>query len=108
MNESQVIAAMTALSQNTRLRILRYLVVRGPQGATAGEISETVKATSSRASFHLASLSRAGLISAKRNSRNIIYKVNFQAMGDLVNYLVDDCCQNNATVVACCAPIASD
>ena len=102
MQESQVIEALGALSQQTRLRILRYLVTKGADGATAGEVGQTVNASSSRASFHLSSLTRAGLIGATRRSRNIVYRVNFSAMGGLLSYLVKDCCQNDKTVVACC------
>ena len=103
MNESQVTTALAALSQQTRLRILRYLVTQGPAGATAGDIGKKVEASSSRASFHLAALTQADLITATRRSRHIIYAVDFTAMGALIGYLVKDCCNNNAQVVACCA-----
>ena len=105
MNESQVIKALAALSQETRLRILRYLVTKGATGASAGEIGQAVDASSSRSSFHLSALSRAGLITSTRKSRNIIYRVDFGAVGAMIGYLVKDCCKSHADVIACCTDI---
>lgn len=104
MNENQVVAALSALSQETRLRMVRYLVTQGPNGASAGDVAEAAGASSSRASFHLNALAQAGLITATRASRSIIYRVDFSAMGALIAYLIEDCCQNDPAVVSCCAP----
>jgi len=84
------------------LRILRFLVGKGDAGASAGDVGRFVNASSSRASFHLASLSGAGLITATRKSRSIIYRVDFAAVGSLMGYLVKDCCQSHAAVTSCC------
>ncbi|MDG1971653.1 MAG: helix-turn-helix transcriptional regulator [Paracoccaceae bacterium] len=105
MNENQVVAALSALSQETRLRMVRYLVTKGGEGAAAGEVAKAAGASSSRASFHLNALSQAGLITATRASRSIIYRVDFAAMGGLIGYLIEDCCQNDPTIVSCCAPL---
>ncbi|MEP3045893.1 MAG: metalloregulator ArsR/SmtB family transcription factor [Roseibium sp.] len=102
MDENGALAAFSAISSATRLRILKILVRAGDSGMTAGQIAETVEATPSRASFHLASLAEAGLVTSSRQSRRIIYSVDFAAMGGLVRYLMEDCCNNNATVMACC------
>ncbi len=102
MNEADTISALAALAQETRLRIVKYLVTKGPDGAAAGEISEVVDAAASRASFHLATLEDAGLILSERQSRSIVYRVDFDQIGALMKYLIEDCCQNNADVRACC------
>ncbi|MVO15472.1 ArsR/SmtB family transcription factor [Parasedimentitalea huanghaiensis] len=102
MDESQVIDALGALAQETRLRILRFLVTKGSDGASAGEIGEAVDAASSRASFHLSTLANAGLVTAERKSRHIIYRVNFDAVGGMIGYLINDCCGNHQAVIACC------
>lgn len=103
MNEAQVIEAMGALAQETRLRILTFLVTKGGAGANAGEIGEAVDASSSRASFHLSNLAKAGLVTSERQSRNIIYRVDFDAMAGMIGYLVKDCCESNEKVVSSCA-----
>lgn len=102
MKEEHVITALGALAQETRLRILRFLVVAGPSGATAGDVGAHVGASPSRASFHLSALSDAGLITATRASRHVIYYVDFDAMGRLIGYLVRDCCKDDPRVKRCC------
>lgn len=104
MNESQAIDALSALSQETRLQMLRFLVARGAEGAPAGEIGAAVGSSSSRSSFHLSALTRAGLLTATKQSRQVIYRANFAALGALVGYLVQDCCGGHAQVLACCQP----
>ncbi|MBO6509100.1 MAG: winged helix-turn-helix transcriptional regulator [Roseibium sp.] len=102
MYESEALAAFSSISSATRLRILKGLVAAGPEGMTAGEIAERVDATPSRASFHLSNMADAGLVVATRQSRQISYRVDFNTMGALVRYLMEDCCQNNEIVRGCC------
>lgn len=104
MKEDAALAALAAMANPTRLRILRALVAAEPQGLTAGQLAEIAQATPSRASFHLSGLADAGLVSSTRHAREITYRVEFAAIGALVDYIIRDCCQNNQTVVACCAP----
>lgn len=102
MNETEALGAFAALSNESRLRVVKSLVEAGPDGLTAGEIAEQIGATPSRASFHLATLADAGLVSSTKESRSVRYAVRFDAMGGLVRYLLDDCCKGNATVRSCC------
>ena len=102
MDESQTLAALAALSQETRLRILRHLIGAGEAGASAGAIAKAVDASSSRVSFHLSTLAGAGLIRSERVSRNIIYRADISAIGGMLSYLLNDCCQGHPDIVACC------
>jgi DNA-binding transcriptional ArsR family regulator len=102
LSESQVITALGALSQQTRLRIVRYLVEKGASGASAGDIAEAMDAAPSRLSFHLTNLAHSGLITSRRQSRHIIYKIDFTALGSLMRYLLTDCCKGHPDVIACC------
>ena len=102
MEQVQAIMALGALAQETRLEIVRFLVPRGAAGASAGEIAQHVGASTSRASFHLANLERAGLIASVRASRRIIYQARFDQLGGLVAYLLEDCCQGIEDVRRCC------
>lgn len=92
MEERQALAAFAALSQETRLRILRLLVVAGPDGLAAGVIAEQAGVSASNVSFHIKELERAGLVSARRESRSILYSVDFGALNGLVRFLMEDCC----------------
>lgn len=92
MEERQALAAFRSLSQETRLRILRLLVVAGPEGLAAGLIAEQAGVSASNVSFHIRELERAGLVSARRESRSILYSVDFDALNGLVRFLMEDCC----------------
>nr|WP_295885818.1 metalloregulator ArsR/SmtB family transcription factor [uncultured Devosia sp.] len=101
MDEQQALDAFGALSQQTRLQMVRALVVAGPEGLSAGMVGEKVGASSSGASFHLANLERAGLVQSRREARSIIYSANFDGLAGLVEFLMMDCCQGRPEI---CAP----
>ena len=101
MDESQAIAAFGALSQETRLRVLRLLVQAGPRGRAAGDIAVAMKVSPSNVSFHLKELEHAGLIAQRREARSIIYAAAYPVIGDLVRFLMQDCCSGHPEI---CAP----
>lgn len=101
MEEIRALAAFSALSQETRLRIVRLLVIAGPKGMPAGAVGEALGGTSSsRLSFHLGHLEQAGLVQSRREGRQIIYSVVHAALADLIRFLMRDCCQNRPEVCA--------
>ena len=102
MNTKRAIPALAALAQETRLAIFRLLVQRGPEGLAAGDIAERLSLPASSLSFHLAQLSHAGMIAQRRQSRSLIYSVDFAAMNDLMGFLTENCCGGNADL---CAPV---
>lgn len=105
LNEQQALDAFGALSQQTRLQMVRVLVVAGPDGLAAGAVGEQVGASSSSASFHLANLERAGLVQSRREARSIIYSANYDVLAGLVDFLMMDCCQGRPEV---CAPVTKE
>jgi ArsR family transcriptional regulator len=92
MEESNIIDALAALAQPTRLRAFRALVEAGPSGLPAGALAERTGVPASTLSSHLGRLEHAGLVSSRRVSRNIFYAVQIDATRALLAYLVDDCC----------------
>jgi ArsR family transcriptional regulator len=101
MDEKQALDAFAALSQETRLQIVRVLVVAGPEGMPAGMIGETLGAKSSRLSFHLTHLEHAGLVQSQREGRSIRYTATYGALAGLIAFLMRDCCQGRPEV---CTP----
>ena len=110
MTKANVVAALAALAQETRLDIFRMLVTRGPEGMPAGEIGDRLKLPSPTLSFHLNQLRHTGLVSSRRQSRLIIYTAKFRTMESLIEYLTENCCtgQMDRTPVPTNASIASD
>jgi ArsR family transcriptional regulator, arsenate/arsenite/antimonite-responsive transcriptional repressor / arsenate reductase (thioredoxin) len=81
-----------ALAQESRIGVLRLLVARGPNGLSAGELSERLGLPASTTSFHLSALERAGLVTATRRGRQIIYALRILAMRELLVFLTEACC----------------
>ena len=104
MDESQALRGFAALSQETRLGIVRRLVRAGPDGLAAGALAEALDASPSNVSFHLKDLEHAGLVTARRESRSIIYAANHETLRDLIAFLMKDCCGGRPEI---CAPAAA-
>ncbi|MDD2914829.1 MAG: metalloregulator ArsR/SmtB family transcription factor [Gallionella sp.] len=102
MQSAQVVKALAALAQPTRLAIYRLLVECGPEGMAAGQLAEKLKVAPATMSFHFKTLSHAGLIESRQEGRFIYYAANFAAMNGMVDYLTENCCGGNAD--ACKVP----
>ncbi|MBW9115695.1 helix-turn-helix transcriptional regulator [Rhizobium cauense] len=98
MDEGQALSSFGALSQQTRLAIVRALVVAGPDGLAAGAIAERMGVSATNVSFHLKELERSGLISQRRVSRSIFYSANYASLADLVKFLMEDCCAGHPAI----------
>jgi ArsR family transcriptional regulator len=101
MESTTALDAFSALSNDTRLGIFRLLVQAGPGGRAAGEIADALGVPASSLSFHLAHLTRAHLITQRRESRSLIYAANFDTMNALIAFMTENCCGG-----ASCAPVA--
>lgn len=92
MKPAQVVEALSALAQPTRLALYRLLVARGPDGMAAGKVSEKLKVSPATLSFHFRTLSHAGLIESRQEGRFIYYAANYTVMNDMLAYLTENCC----------------
>ena len=92
MTENEVVKALGALAQETRLRLFRQLVVAGNQGMTPGLMAERLQVSPTALSFHLKELSHAGLITPRQEGRFIIYAAQFDTMNGLLAFLTENCC----------------
>lgn len=101
MDASHAVAALGALAQEHRLALFRLLVQAGAEGMAAGGIAQSLDVPNSSLSFHLAQLSKAGLIAHERRHRSLIYRADYEAMNALVAYLMENCCAGAADGGAC-------
>jgi ArsR family transcriptional regulator, arsenate/arsenite/antimonite-responsive transcriptional repressor len=99
------IGALGALAHEHRLAVFRLLVEQGPQGLAAGRIAASLRLVPSSLTFHLQSLLRAGLVSRRRESRQLIYSVDFETMNALLAYLTENCCAGSGEAcTSACKP----
>jgi ArsR family transcriptional regulator, arsenate/arsenite/antimonite-responsive transcriptional repressor len=104
----EVVRALGALAQESRLAVFRLLVKRGPEGFSPGILAERLDIPAPTLSFHLKELQNAGLVEVRRESRFLYYSARFDRMKDLVGFLTDQCCsQADETCDADCKPVAA-
>jgi ArsR family transcriptional regulator len=102
MESDGAILALAALAQPTRLDVFRLLVKHEPDGLAAGEVARALAVPQNTMSSHLSILSRAGLISAQRFSRSIVYRADLACLQALVLFMLRDCCDGRPEI---CAPL---
>ena len=74
MESKDVVKALAALAQSSRLEVFRALVVAGERGLTPGALSDSLGVAAITLSFHLKELLRADLVTQERLGRNLIYR----------------------------------
>jgi ArsR family transcriptional regulator len=104
METTTAVKRLSALAQDARLDVFRLLVKAGPEGLAAGEIARRLETPANTMSAQLLVLSNAGLISARREGRSIIYAIDYPSMADLLVFLTEDCCAGRTEI---CAPLLS-
>jgi len=104
METNTAIVGLSALAHPGRLCVFRLLVRAGPEGMAAGEIARAVDSLANTLSANLNVLSAAGLVRSRRDGRSIIYRADYERMGELLAFLMEDCCDGNAEI---CAPLAA-
>src|ERR1700680_1204511 len=92
MKKTDVVAALAALAQDSRLDVYRLLVQAGPEGMPAGRVAAVLELAPNTLSFHFDRLRLAGLVTAKREGRSMIYTATFDTMNALLGYLTENCC----------------
>jgi ArsR family transcriptional regulator len=92
MESKDVVSALGALAQESRLALFRLLVRRGPEGFTPGQLAEKLSLPGPTLSFHLKELQRAQLIESRRDGRCLYYSPNFPKMNALLGFLTENCC----------------
>jgi DNA-binding transcriptional ArsR family regulator len=105
MEPENAILALAALAQSTRLEVFRLLVKHEPNGLAAGDVARALAVPQNTMSSHLSILSRAGLVSAQRFSRSIVYRADLAHLQAVMLFLLRDCCDGRPEI---CAPLIED
>jgi ArsR family transcriptional regulator, arsenate/arsenite/antimonite-responsive transcriptional repressor len=101
MDTLDAVGALGALAQESRLKVFRLLIRTGRGGMAAGDIARALDVPANTMSSHLAILTRAKLVTARKEGRSVIYGVDLAGTRELLLFLVADCCQGEPSV---CAP----
>jgi DNA-binding transcriptional ArsR family regulator len=104
MKTTDVLVALAALAQATRLAAYRLLVEHAPEGLPAGQVAERLGIAPTSLSFHLKELTRAGLIVPRPDGRFLWYRADLDAMNGVVSYLTENCCGSSSVCDPQCAP----
>jgi DNA-binding transcriptional ArsR family regulator len=100
MEANAAVAALAALAQDSRLQVYRLLVQAGPEGLPASEIAERIGIPPNTLSFHLKTLSHAGLVRSRQEGRFIYYSANYEQMNALLGFLTESCCGGRSCLPA--------
>ncbi|WP_300454240.1 metalloregulator ArsR/SmtB family transcription factor [Accumulibacter sp.] len=92
MTNADAVAALAALAQDSRLAIFRLLVQNAPTGMTVGLIAEQLELPAPTLSFHLKTLTHAGLVTTVQEGRFVRCHAAIQTIDALVGFLTDSCC----------------
>jgi ArsR family transcriptional regulator len=105
MKTENAVAALGALAQDNRLDVFRLLVQAGPDGMAAGQVAEKLGLAPNTLTFHFDRLKGAGLVTARRDGRSMIYAARYETMNSLIAFLSENCCQGTPCVPeAACKP----
>lgn len=95
MEKNIATSVFESLSSGIRLDVFRLLVKKGLEGMVAGEIATTLDVPPTNLSFHLKTLTQAGLLAVEQEGRFQRYRANIPLMLDLIAYLTEECCSDH-------------
>ncbi|NOL49595.1 ArsR/SmtB family transcription factor [Pelistega europaea] len=103
MTEQQASRLFESLSSPIRLKLFLQLTTAGTKGIVAGDLAKTLDLRPNNLSFHLNSLSKAGLIFSQTEGRFIRYFANLDLMTEFIQFLTQNCCKEDKNSIPCCA-----
>ena len=84
--------SLSALGHEARLSVFRLLVQAGDEGLLVGEIGAHLGIPASTLAHHLRALVDGGLVVQEKDGREVVNRVNFKAMSDMLDFLTSQCC----------------
>ncbi|WP_374682094.1 ArsR/SmtB family transcription factor [Accumulibacter sp.] len=104
MNNTNAVTALAALAQESRLAVFRLLVQNAPAGLTVGLIAEQLELPAPTLSFHLKTLTHAGLVSTVQEGRFVRCHADMRRIDALIGFLTDNCCGGHPEICKPAAP----
>ncbi len=99
LSETEAALMLSALGNESRLRVYRLLVKAGHDGMSFGDIQQRLSIPPSTLSHHISALSSAELVTQRREGRANFSSANYVIMDDLLKFLTDECCAHSKQAV---------
>ena len=90
MDIRRVTASLSALATPSRLEVLRVLAQAGSEGMPSGDIAKALDVPQNTLSTQLSILASAQLVESHRQGRFIIYRVDADALRELVEFMTSE------------------
>jgi len=84
--------AFSAMGSEPRLQVLLCLVRAGEAGFLVGDIQSRTGIPASTLNHHLKFMAAAGLIDQEKQGRTIVNRANFDFLGHVGSFIIDQCC----------------
>ena len=91
-DQTTVALSLAALGHESRLAIYQLLVRAGDDGLNVGEIGQHIGVPASTLAHHLKALVDSGLVIQERHGRQIVNRVDYDAMRSTIAFLTAECC----------------
>lgn len=85
----------SAMGTAARLRIMQLLLAAHPVGMIVGDIQQELDIPNSTLSHHLDKLKAEDLVSVRREGTFLHYTANTEALQELLQFLLVECCTRN-------------
>ena len=110
MDTATALAALNALSHESRLAAFRALVQAGHDGLSVGELRDRLDLAPATLTAHLNVLRAAGMVQDQREGRVIRVRADYPRKAALLAYLTENCCAGAAACgpASSCAPRKKD
>jgi DNA-binding transcriptional ArsR family regulator len=89
-----------AIGAPARLAVLQTLVRAGTRGLSVGELRAGTDLPASTLAHHLTAMVRVGLVLQEKSGRNVMNRANLEQLQGLADYLLAECCQDEADLTA--------
>ncbi len=84
--------SFSALGHDARLSIFRLLVKAGEHGLRISDIGDQLNIAPSTLVHHLSFLVSAGLILQEKHGREVLNRVDYSVLNNLIGFLTSECC----------------
>ena len=92
MQWEEAAQGFAAMGSGSRLKVLKKLIRAGEPGLSVGEIQMRTGIAPSTLAHHLKFLAAGGVVTQEKAGRTIINRASFDALEELAQFILSECC----------------